>query len=550
MASNNATRQMKQLSQNLKKTQLGVSFAKKLFTDPHSLSAKQITTVLKSLGVNVPPEVQAGAEVAQIITSGQAISEAIEAKKSIDDMKSLTQPTAVSVRALNAIASHNGWIDEDTTSVVSYGTNVAMIFASGGANVAAWIGLAMDIAATIASKQGEADINALKDMQSKYVSLISSQGKVLGDTFKEFQSGDISIYGLISKMAVETPDLWPQVINPQSPFVNMFPDLMMLPTISKTITGRGDSKIWGDWPWPASGSYVLASWTSSKSMEYLSINKMTKEEAAEYFYTILLKPWLTAYAVANDEIVNRGNMAMLDVAALSYLVNPSGEISATSDYVNMLIGANLTPYDFNNSIIEDIAAQYLEDMYRNTPHAFVEQGINVGLTSSNRGFNAYQRDADIMRAKLLQVRQTDSIYELAQIPYIYQKLQSYMDFETVSFEKDPTLGGKINEKFSSQSVTAWRKLHNYIAVINMLSTFKSDSYLRNTRYAQNLLPFMPSVNEFEEKVQRLNFLSVTRSVNNLALKNIASFLGVKPSQLKQLKAPTETGAAHFQIKGS
>lgn len=549
MAQNNSQRQLKNLADNMKKTNLGVTFAKKLFTEPNTLSPKQVTLVLKAMGVNVPPEIQATAEVAQIITTGQAVSTAIQNGQTLNDVKSMTSPGAASMRALNSIASHNGWIDEDTSSIMSYGLNTMMIVASGGLNVAAWLGLAMDIAQTIASKQTEADINALKDVQNKLQNIIRPQAKILGDTFTDFQSGRISIYGLIAKMAVEAPAAWPQVITSESPITKMFPDLMMIPTVTKTLIGRGETRIWGDWPWPASGSYVVAEWTSEKSLQYTTLNEMTKEQAAEYFFNILLKPWLTAYAIANDEIVGRGNMSMENIAALSYLINPSGEISATSDYVNMLLGANLTPYDFDDMILNDIATQFLEYSYRNTPHAFIEQGISVGKTSANKGFNAYSRDTDIMRRKLELVQSNDSIWELAQYPYIYDRLQKYMDFETVSFEKDPSYGGKINEKFSTNSVTAWRKLHNYIAVLNMLNTFRTDSYLKNTKYAQTLLPYMPSIETFESKVHRLSYLSTTRSVNSMALKNVAAMLGVKPSQLVQETKSDELGPAKFLIKG-
>lgn len=549
MAQNNSQRQLKNFADNMKKTNLGVTFAKKLFTDPGSLSAKQVTLILKSLGVNIPAEVQATVEVAQIITAGQAVNDAWENGQTINDIKSVTNPGFAAIRALNSIASQNGWIDEDTTSIISYGMNTTMIVASGGLNVAAWIGLAMDVAQTIASKQSEADMRALQDVQNQIQSIMRPQAKILGETFQDFQAGRISIYGLIAKMAVETPAAWPQVITEQSPITQMFPELMMLPTVQKTLIGRGETRIWGDWPWPASGSYVLAEWTSSKSIQYMTLNEMNKEQAAEYFFNILLKPWLTGYAIANDEIVGRGNMSMENVAALSYLVNPSGEISSRDDYVNMLLGANLTPYDFNDPILDDIARKFLEDNYKDVQHSFIEQAISIGQVSANRGFNAYSRDTDIMRRKLEEVQANDSIWELVQYPYIYEKLKSYMDFETVSFEKDPSYGGRINQKFSEQSVTAWRKLHNYIAVIQMLSTFRTDSYLRNTKFAEQLMPFMPSIESFEEKINHLSYLSATRSVNAIALKNIASMLGVKPSQLVKQTKSTDQGPAKFIIKG-
>ena len=122
-----------------------------------------------------------------------------------------------------------------------------------------------------------------------------------------------------------------------------------------------------------------------------------------------------------------------------------------------------------------------------------------------------------------------------------------MDFQKTSFEKDPSYGGKLNEKFNSNSVRAWRKLHNYIAVIHMIDQFRTDSYLKNTRFAQQLLPFMPSVDSFTEKVERLSFLSTARSVNLLAMNNIAGFVGTTPNKLQKINA-SEQGAAIYTIK--
>lgn len=547
MPTKEISQEMKYFADNLKRTNLGLSFTKKLFTEPEALSPKQILLVMKELGLQIPPEAVVTAEVAQIITSGQAVSEALENGKNLEDVKSATNATAASMRAINAIASKNGWIDQDTASIVSYGTNIGMIIASAGTNVAAWIGLAMDIASTIASKQGQADMRALEDVQAKYKGMITGQSRIFGETFKDFQDGNISIYGLISKMAVETPALWPQVIKEGSPLTAMFPELMMLPTVEKNLWGYGESKIWGNWPWPASGSYVLASWSSSKSVQYLTIDQMNKEQAAEYFFTILLKPWLTVYSIANEEIVGRGNMAMKDIAALSYLVNPQGEISDKDDYVNMLLGANLTPYDFGDPILESIATQYLTESYSGIPHTFIERGVSIG--AGNPGFNAFSRDQEIMLQKIQAVKDTDSIWELAKVPYIYSKLQSYMDFEETSFEKDPTVGGKIlNQKFSEGTVRAWRKLHNYIAVVQMLSTFKNDSYLKTTKYAQELAPFMPSVESFEEQIKRLNFVSTFRIVNVASLREIATMLGTTPSRLTKLTPDNYLGPAKFTIK--
>jgi len=532
-------------SNNVKKTALGVRFTKTLFLEPERLSAKTVTLALKQLGLNIPPGAEIAAEGAQVIVSGQAISTANNAK----DLNSATNATATAFRSISAIAEANGMLDSDSASIMRIGTDVAMIVGSGGTNAAAWVSLAMNLANTVAVKQGLADIHAIQNAQDQYRIRVSPQARILGETFKDFQEKKISIYGVIAKMAVETPDLWPQVISPDSELTKAFPELMMIPTVTNTIVGKGSSEIGGDYPWPASGRYVLDRWESEKTLDIRTLGvTFTRESAAEYFFELILKPWMSAYAYANNEIVSRGNMSMSSIASLTYLINPQGDISDRYDYVNMLLGSCLTPYDFDDNMLDNIAKQFVEDHFSSQDKIFHEQAISTGISTANKNWNVYQKDLDTMRAKLMSVKQNDDISELVKYPYIYKKLQDYMDFEQTSFERDPTLGGQLNAKFDQGNVRAWRSLHNYFSVLQMLDTFRKDSYLSQTRYAQQLLPFMPSIESFDQQVSKINYLSTMRSVNRLAMKNIASFIGTNTKNLIKITSPDDMGAVKFGVK--
>lgn len=546
MPQNENQKNFKKFANNLRTTALGVKFAKTLYTDPSSLTPKQIATVLSALGYDVPKELIITAEVAQVIVAGQAVVEGAQAGA---DIGSATNATGAGVKVLTNIAEDQNYIDSDSASCIRIAVDVALIVSSFGTNIAAWVSLAMDLAAIGPGKDNLAKADAIRNAQAQYVNRISPQAAILGQTFKDFQEKKISVYGVIAKMAVETPDLWPQVIKPDSPFVQAFPDLMMLPVVEAHETGHGYSSISGDWPWPASGRYVIAEWNSYRTITFSTLGKsFNKEVAAEYFFESLIKPWVTCYAIANKEIVEKGNMKMEDVAALSYLVNPSGEISARDNYVNMLIGSCLTPYDFGDPILADISRQFVEEKYVGIDKTFHESAVSYGRNSLNQGFVRYNKDIDIMRLKLEKVKQSDEIEELVQYEYIYKKLQSYMDFQPVSFEKDPTVGGKLNSKFSEKSVTAWRKLHNYIAVMQMIDTYRTDSYLKNTQFAEKLLPFMPSADSFQRKINKLNYLSTARSVNKLAMVEIAKSVGVTVDKLVKVNKD-DLGAAKFTIKG-
>lgn len=558
MAVDQRQKDFKKFADNLKRTAVGVKFAKRLFTEPTSLSPRTITQVLQTLGADIPPDVLITAEVAQVIISGQAIAtgynaldtarSAKEVADATSDIKSATNATAAGIRTLTSLGERQGAIDADSASIIRIGVSVGMIIASCGADVASWISLATELASIGPTKQGLADYYAIINAQDVYKARMTPQTKILSETFKDYQEKKISIYGVIAKMAVETPDLWPQVINQNSPIVEAFPNLMMLPVVENFAVGRGTAEISGEWPWPVGGRYIIDRWESRREISFQTLGKsFNKETSAEYFFETLIRPWVACYSIANDEIVTRGNMSMSNIAALSYLVNPQGEISDTSDYVKFLLGSCLTPYDFGDEILKDISMQFLNDYYKGQDTSFKESAISFGLTDKNKVFSKYQTDNEIMRRKLELVKQSDDITELVQYPYIYKKLQSYMDFQKTSFERDPSYGGKLNQKFDSKNVRAWRKLHNYIAVIHMIDQFRTDSYLKNTRFAQQLLPFMPSVDSFTDKVERLNYLSTARSVNMLALNNIAGFIGTDPKKLKKINA-SEQGAAIYTIK--
>lgn len=542
-------KEFKNYADNLKRTALGVKFARTLFTNPESLSPKTIANVLTSLGLEIPESVVMTAEVAQVILAGQAVADGLSAGKSLSELNSATNMTASGVRTLTSIASSKEWIDSDSASVIQIGTSVAMLVASAGTDVSSWVSLALSLNATMATKQGLADYRAAINAQELMRARITPQQTILAETFKDFQEKNISIYGVIAKMAVESPDLWPQVITPDSPITKIFPDLMMLPTVGTSVTGHGTAEIRGDWPWPAKGSYVIARWEGDKTIGFTTLGtSFNKETSAQYFFELLLRPWISVYSVANSEIVDRGNMSMQSIAALSYMVNHEGEISDTSDYVGMLIGSCLTPYDFNDNILDSVAVDFVKDSYKGQETNFHESGVSYGLSQSNISFNKFQRDLEIMRKKLETVKDSEDISELAQYPYIYKKLQRYMDFQKTSFERDPTLGGKLNQKFSQNSVRAWRKLKNYIAVLQMIDTFRTDSYLSTTSFAQKLLPFMPSVDAFSDKVEQINYLSTMRGVNRVSLTNISSFLGVPVEKLVKITDSTYKGAAKFTIK--
>jgi hypothetical protein len=547
---------LKKFSENLKRTRLGTEFTKRLFTEPSSISPAQITNIMKALGYNVPREVQMTADVAQVITSGQAIKSGIDAYQVASDAKdiqSATNATAGAIQTISMIAEKNGAIGSDEASLVRVGTSIGMLVASGGTDVKAWVSLALELNMVNAKNQGLAEYRAITDAIQNYKTRINPQINALAEIQLGLASGDLSSFGVIAKLAVEAPDLWPQVINKDTQLGQIFPDLLALPVVNSQVSGSGYSRIWGNYPW--GGEYTIRSWSASRSIDVVTLEKnFTKEIAADFLYNLYIVPWVNVYSFVNNEIVNNGNMSIQNIAALSFLTyGANAEISEKENYVNLLMGTHLTPYDLGDNILDSIASQYVETVYAKADKTFHEQALSFTVNPLNRGFVGFSKDNDIARRKLLEVKQSDDIVNLVQYPFIFQRLQSYMDFQTTSFEKTNSEQSRkfvqvFNQGQATSDLRSWRKLNNYITVLKLLDTFRNDSYLKTTKYAQNLLPFMPSVDTFDKKVTFLNELSMGRNINALAKANIAGFIGTTSNNLVKVNTG-QVGAAIFNKKG-
>lgn len=550
MAKDQNLKNLQKFSQNLRRTRLGVEFSKRLFTNPSSISNDQIANVMRALGYDVPKEIKMAADAAQVIVAGQAIKDGIDAYETFNDIQSLTETTATSVRTIAAIAERNDLMDKDTAGVARLGANVGMLVASCGTDVRSWVDLALQVTEVVASNQQLANYRALCDAQVKFRDRLNPQISAMTDIQIGLAKGDLSTFGMIAKLAVDAPDLWPQYINKDTQLGQLFPDLLTLPITDSAVVGYGESKIWGNLPF--GGSYTIASWSSARGIDFKTLGKkFTKELAADFLFNLYVAPWVNVYSAVNNEIVLKGNMTIDNIAAISYLsYGANSEISDKTDYVKLLLATHLTPYDLDDLILDDISKKYVDSFYKDKDTNFYEQAISFSINPRNTGFNNLNKDQEKMRLSLLRVKQTDDIVELVQYPYIYKKLQSYMDFEETSFEKNKTLESEKLVKVFGQpkDLRSWRKINNYIATLQLLDTFRNDSYLKNTKYAEMLLPFMPSIDSFDKKIVRLNELSMARNINALALSNVAEFLGTSSDKLVKVNNGA-VGAAIYTVKG-
>lgn len=560
-------RNLKNFAQNLRQTNLGVNFAKKLFTQPNSINIKDALAIMKTLGLELPPEMNWTVDALQVYVSGQAVytgyqnistaREGVQAaaagtKAAVDSQQALNSSvnaTGAAVHALTSFAQSQDLVDSDTASIVHIGTDIAMIIASFGTNVAAWVDLALQIGSIGPTKQALADYHAATNAANAYKGVVGPQSAAFQKNFLKYSNKEISIYELIVGAALDAPHIFPQLIKPGSPLLQAFPELQLMPVVSGYFTGYGDSSISGSVP--LNGDYIIASWHAEVNIPYVTLKDAGKTEVlAEYLFAALCKPWAVNYMIAGAEAKKRGNMAMNNIAVLSYLyAGETATISANEDYVKYLLASYLTPYDFNDYILENLASDYVNSKYNFNRPTYFEQAISKGNSTSLTDFDNYNKSVTDMAQRIQKVKNTSKIEHLVEIGPIYDKLKTYMDFEETAFEKNPALFLKASRYNTDvNKIKAWREIGNYFATLNMIEQFRKDPRLQKTRFASELEFLFGTYDQFGNDFRRIQMLSYGRAVNYMAELNIASFVGVDKKDMVKVTPDTFQGPAQFTKK--
>lgn len=534
------SREVLRFQQNLRQTALGVKFGKQLFTAPETLSPSNITAAMRALGMNVSKDLQVTADIAQVLVSGQALYDGIQAGTALNDLGSTSNPSIAAVNVLTGVLHSNGMMDDESATNAALLTGVLMIVASGGTNIMAWISVAMNLAAISAGKAMHADALAIEDLNRKYEEVITPQFRVVGETFEAFQKGNLGIFGLITKIAAEAPNMWPQAVQQNSIIANAFPDIKLIPCVSQQLTGYGSDEMWGEWPWGE--RYVIQRWESEKSLDIESIGGnlgYSKEKAAAYIWQYLINPWTQVYEHVNNSMISQGHASVFHTAILSLMVGNDQEISSTVDYAGLLAAGKITPWDLNEpECIGRIVQAAINADGAKIDQTYKEAGLSTGYENPGlRSFYNTKVKGSLWTDKL---RAAQNIQDFLRVPMFYDELKKYFQFPTMPFESRPTAMGKFTG-------TGWRQMQNYVSVINLCDQFRTDPYLAQTRFAAKIAPFIPSTQEFESEFKRIQMLAVARNCNTLAKNNIADFLGTKASKLKRITPPNMIGASKWTV---
>lgn len=543
---------------NLRRTAFGVRFAKLLFTRGNSaLTPKMIRAAFKEMGLDIPESVEVTIDVAQLIVAGGAVADAVKAYEGIDDLRSIARTSASTLEIAQRLAGRLGWIDSGSqeAEMMRTATNVALIIASGGLDVKSWMSLALDVTSMEMRNNANAKRLAQQGMIELYRSIVTPQARAASEVIGDYQSGKMSVYGFVAKMAIAAPDLWPQ-------FFPQFGD--WAPIYKRWIRSEGSSTTWYG---STSKEIATHSWRSFVAGGGL-------ESARRWVFFYLVEPTLYPFWLAN-RAYGESKANLFYMAILSTLSNTKF-LSVGIDHSQALDQAALTPGDFGDPMISE-ALSRLSDPFKTQSAAIVESGRRKLVTvDQTKAFDWVNREAIIgldQVGRIDAIRKSETVRRVLKEKFTYPAIaidqaQGVWNETTVKQYGRGTAGQIVNHV--SGPGAAWRDMRNYFACLAILHELKNDPVFSGFDYADtsNLKGFVhPDTGEvvadpggrsyeffadsveFDRIHRELTFKSTMRKVNSLALGNIGYFLGVSPEKLIRVNRNDETAPAVYDTKG-
>lgn len=480
-----------QFQQNLRRTALGVRFGRTLLTEPTSITPKQITNVLRALGADVPKELEVVPEAAQALTLGTAVVRQYQAGASIG---SLVRPGVSAIQTLNIIGERYGLIDNRTSTQIAVAGDVALLFASGGTNVASWVRLAM----AVGQESARSDAEALGQAQFRAAERASYFQRVEADKFldsiKDLQAGKLGIFSFMVENAVACPLLYSNAItrNPAfSGLIEKFPGLNFLPKQIYNFEGEGGSvTFWGEQK------------TKRFTVSVEGLKQMTQDEAITTLLHAMAGPGLNLYLKARGFYLNQFKADLFNAAVLA-LFEPSFYLSPTTDVYSKLIQYQLTPYDlgerdtFDNAIVT----------------------TNNRAIISNFGLVSQEKPTPVERMKELD--EAGDLSSLLKSKEAREIVQRRFSFSEVPFEKE----------FQGYR---WRDLSNFVSLLDFLDLVMLDPmYAKYREQSQSLneIDLFPKLQQFKESYQTCFEKSVLRRINQASKYNASYFLNTPVKKL-------------------
>lgn len=530
-------------------TQTGLRFGRALFSNGNSgLSPKLIADTLRLLGLNVPKDVVITLDVAQVIISGAALYSAVQDYETINDAKDVLDYGAGTVNALTDLAIQCGWLDANNQYVqmVEVGSDVAMLISSWGTDVRSYVSLALHIASFEAGNKANAVKIAKQQLINGYHSIVDPQASAAAEVFKQYQESanlpdsdpnKLSVFGFIAKMASVAPDLWPQYF----PKFNTW-----MPETVRTYTAQSRSTTWY-------GSTA----TDSESFSWVSLYKMSDDQIRQIVFNGLCYPTLYPFQLAENAFGQ--TKAPLSSLALLATLSPMKMVNAGNDNSTYLDGSFLTPYELGDMSVQN----YLDSLTDPTKGLRKQIGISVNGKAAVVGKNAalseavklwqdrdLVRNADIL-GRIDILRNYQSVSKLLKQKYTYPNLPydaALGGWNEIGAPENSPRGAIVD--ITAGAGRAWRDPKNYIGALGMIDTLQRDAFFRNSQlvsWMNQTFSFMKDITWLDQTHRKTQLLQTIRSMNYLALFNIANFFGTTPDKLIR---KTVNGNTVYAVKGN
>lgn len=501
----------KKFQNNLRTTSVGLKFADRLFKEPYKLDSRQIVTTMRSLGLQIPEGLEVYADAAQMIASGQAIMDAYE---TATDYQELIKPSVSSIGAISAILSKNGMLTSEQSMAVNVGSSIALLIATGGADIRSWVSLALSVGSESMRAKVEAEMRAKEFAIKSVTNIVKKEQLNMSRAFDLLQKGEVGIFGFLTESLTEGALLFDQSIvkNPAFGKINEYlPGLQFLPKGNVEFRGEASETTW--WGQTFSDSY-------SVNIEALATGKwkLTRKEAFDFLFKFSVEPFLKPYLEMDMVLRSVGHASFFQVIPL--------------------IGLNEN-LRFDYSCVETMKYNFISpsdlgyDLGKYLPNYVKSFGI-----SSSEGFtskSSYDKQKAIIADKS------------GFTPYLF-KTQETKDFIDQNFGFQSKDFGQASSVMIQSGFSPW-DASNFLASLDMLDCIVNDPIISELggvevigQYASNF----PRVQEMKERISHIINLSMIRKNNYLAKSNVASFLGLNTDKMK-VYYPPENSMQKFSV---
>lgn len=491
--------------QNLKNTSFGVRFGKKLFLNPGSITGRDATNALRLLGLEMPKEVRVGVDLAQAFAASSTVVEAYgtyQTAKTAQNLSALSLASGNTVSAFNSIAANNGWIDEKTASMVSVGVNVLRIIGSGGADVTAWVGLAMELGMQSEQAKAIAQSQAQQAAFNYYKNEISKQAMALADAQDRLSKGEIGLFSFLAEAADKGNLVFGNAVKGNETLNRVFPGLKFIPVFKSEIYAEGSSTTWyGDTK------------TANYRMSIDTIGEFDEQYARQYIWDMVILPYTQSYFYANEFYRSRDKGSLLGASILA-CISGMNHFDDQSKMAFEFERQFLTPKDIGDSQI-----------FKN----YVPEVRDTGFT--------FLKKVNYTKEQVLALEDKAMIKELMLDKQVKETLKEKYSFQTFGIPETPA---NID----------WRLIENFIACMDYISLVRHDPGMKG-KSVKGLEAFdwLPETEKWEKKLQEVYMTSLARKINFNARSNIAHFVGVPQDKLVRVNEVGIDQPAIFAVKG-